>query len=285
VNNKLASDPRPADRSRPARLLELYVEDYKNLNGLRMSWSERVVLYGPNGAGKTNLIETLALIAGSRATLWQLTRRAEIPKQGALSVVLETDRAELPISPRVAAVLATDDGSQDDYQRNLIFWQMLGAERGRSWEEAWWSGIASHRLAQFMSEQAERPLIRYRLEKIHGLEEAALADRGGELAKEYHVDPDKALLRRHYSRCLTLAQPPPAWLIESAPDLPEPFAPLRRWLAEPESSRSPHPELLELPPSEVNRPGLVGGSRPWKRGWSHAYTGSVGEADDAALQR
>jgi len=35
----------------------------------------------------------------------------------------------------------------------------------------------------------------------------------------------------------------------------------------------------------VNRPGLVGGSMPWKRGWSHAYTGSVGEADDASLQR
>jgi integrase len=35
----------------------------------------------------------------------------------------------------------------------------------------------------------------------------------------------------------------------------------------------------------VNRPGFVGGSRPCKRGWSHGYTGSVGEADHASVHR
>ena len=30
-------------------------------------------------------------------------------------------------------------------------------------------------------------------------------------------------------------------------------------------------------------PGKVGGSRPWKRGWSYAYTGTFWEADDASV--
>jgi ABC-type transport system substrate-binding protein len=38
-------------------------------------------------------------------------------------------------------------------------------------------------------------------------------------------------------------------------------------------------------PEVVNRPGLVGGSRPWKRGWSHAEGDQAGEADDASVLR
>ena len=34
---------------------------------------------------------------------------------------------------------------------------------------------------------------------------------------------------------------------------------------------------------DVNRPGLVGGSIPWKRGWSHGRREDTGEADDAAV--
>jgi hypothetical protein len=34
----------------------------------------------------------------------------------------------------------------------------------------------------------------------------------------------------------------------------------------------------------VNRPGFVGDSRPWKRGWCHATREVPREADDASLQ-
>ncbi len=33
----------------------------------------------------------------------------------------------------------------------------------------------------------------------------------------------------------------------------------------------------------LNHPGLLGGSRPWKRGWSHGNQEHVGEADHAAV--
>ena len=36
---------------------------------------------------------------------------------------------------------------------------------------------------------------------------------------------------------------------------------------------------------DMNRPGFVGGSRPWKRGWSHAEGEVLGEADDASVRR
>ncbi len=35
--------------------------------------------------------------------------------------------------------------------------------------------------------------------------------------------------------------------------------------------------------TELNHPGLLGGSRPWKRGWSHGNQEHVGEADHAAV--
>ncbi len=38
-------------------------------------------------------------------------------------------------------------------------------------------------------------------------------------------------------------------------------------------------------PLQLNRPGLVGGSRPLKRGWSHAEGFEAGEADDASVLR
>ena len=34
---------------------------------------------------------------------------------------------------------------------------------------------------------------------------------------------------------------------------------------------------------EVNRPGFVGGSRAWKRGWSHGRRTDAGGADDASV--
>ena len=36
-------------------------------------------------------------------------------------------------------------------------------------------------------------------------------------------------------------------------------------------------------PEELNRPGMVGGSLPWKRGWSHAYGTDTGAPHDEAL--
>jgi len=35
---------------------------------------------------------------------------------------------------------------------------------------------------------------------------------------------------------------------------------------------------------DLNRPGLLGGSGPWKRGWSHAERAGAWEAADAAVQ-
>ena len=44
-------------------------------------------------------------------------------------------------------------------------------------------------------------------------------------------------------------------------------------------------DISEHPTREgkLNHPGLLGGSRPWKRGWSHGKQEHVGEADCAAV--
>lgn len=42
--------------------------------------------------------------------------------------------------------------------------------------------------------------------------------------------------------------------------------------------------LAEGPRVELNRPGLVGVSIVWKRGWTHAKGHHPGEADDSSLQ-
>ena len=34
---------------------------------------------------------------------------------------------------------------------------------------------------------------------------------------------------------------------------------------------------------DVNRPGIRGGSIPWKRGWSYAFGTVTGEADDSSV--
>ncbi len=60
---------------------------------------------------------------------------------------------------------------------------------------------------------------------------------------------------------------------------------LHRWLAlaDIQDGTRPGPTKEELQELRVNRPGFRGGSRPWKRGWSHGKQERVGEADTAAV--
>lgn len=232
-------------------LLEFSVEEYKSLQAIRFDWSARTVVYGRNGAGKTNLLEAIALCFGSAATLWQIADRAVAPPPGSLSAVLRSTPAELPLAPSwCGKAIGSSGPPQPD---NLIaasaaFWSMLGADEhsGSTWATAMEQLIAHDELADLLIAAASRPTVRYRLQRIDGLEEAKGVDRGAWMRDEFTDDPARVSFARRFARTLVVEAPVPDWLRAVAPRLPIAFAPLRRWLDQPEESRGPWADVLEL---------------------------------------
>lgn len=236
-------------------LVEVSVDRYKNLSGVRLPWSRHVVLFGANGVGKTNILEALALAFGSRATTWQLAARAITPLPGAIATLLRTSDRALPLAPDVVMKSDLRPETSGPFATMLNdckqFWSLLGVERGRSWTTAMASGALDARVADILAMASNRPLIRYSLERISGLAEAARVSRGDWMREGLDVDPTEITFGRRFSRTLVLDGPPPTWLAGLADRLPAPFAPLRRWLDEAPGVRSPHCDLLELPPADV----------------------------------
>ncbi len=239
-------------------LREVAVDRYKNLAQLRVEWSPRMVLYGANGTGKSNVLEAVALACGSRATMWQLSTSAVTPEPGAISLLVKATPQVLPLAPDLLppAEMLAGRGSVDGSSpagRLLAerrFWEVLGVERGGSWPQALWSGALDARVAGLVEQAAHEPLIRYRLEDVAGLRQAAGEDRGARI-RGGAVDAVLGIdFVREFSRVLALEGSPPGWLVDMADDLPDVFAPLRAWLAQPETSRSPHAEVLALPPTD-----------------------------------
>ncbi len=204
--------------------------------------------------GKTNLLEVLALACGTRASLWQVARRALVPDPGAVSVMVQGPPRLLPVSPDASLQFTGRDVALSSPFDGLAaagaWWQALGVERGTTWSEGIRSGVLPDEVARLVQHVSRRPLIRYHLESIGGVNEARLHQRGRWLLDEdVNGDPTTVTFGRRFSRTLALPAPPPKWLMSKADDLPELFAPFRRWLAEPADERSAHPDLLELTPS------------------------------------
>jgi len=237
-------------------ILELAIDRYKNLDRVRVEWGPRVVLYGMNGTGKTNMLEALALALGNRATMWQLADRAVAPAADAIQITMRTNGRQLPLPPTVSMKngepLGTDKRPPWGTQwvgSSGLFWSWLGVTRGDSWSEAIHSGVVDARLATLLAVQAAAPIIRYRLQEVHGLEEARCCDRSR--FDEVLPDPSGVTFDRVFSRCLCVEGDVPEWLVDLAAELPDPFTPLRRWLDEPSELRGPYADLLELPPSNT----------------------------------
>jgi energy-coupling factor transporter ATP-binding protein EcfA2 len=229
----------------PIELVDFSVTSYKNLRSVRVDWHTQLCLFGPNGAGKTNLLEAMALCFGNDATLWQIASRVEQPQPGAISATLRSNRFELPLPP--AFVSPTDPNDGDS-----TFWGMLGNRpvTETSWDDAVAVVSDEIRLVDLLRDLGKRPLVCYHLEHIEGLGAARDFDRGDWVRDHYADDVTEVLFRRRFSRTLVLNGPVPSWLSEMAADLPEAFSPLRRWLDESPSSRSPRAELIELPPAD-----------------------------------
>lgn len=237
------------------QILEFAVEEYKSLRSMRVPWSSQTVLYGRNGAGKTNLLEAVALCFGSDATLWQVAARAMEPRSGAISALIRCGTSELPLAPAFCIQMAgaTSPPGTNTIVDSARFWTMFhaGAEAGRTWEEAVMRLVPDERLAALLERAAQCPLVRFSLESIADLSMARSIDRGLWMRDEFAGgDPTKVFFARRFARTLAIEGPVPDWLVEMAPGLPDQFAPLRRWLSESPDSRSPYPDLLELPPSE-----------------------------------
>lgn len=236
-------------------LLEVAVEGYKGLESIRLPWSPRTVLYGENGVGKTNLLEAIALACGTRATMWQLVDRVDVPEPGAISMVVQSTRRLLPTCPDASLGFFDLEAGSDDPFHDIVaaaqFWVGLGIERGDSWSAAMWSGELHADVARALSSLEPAPIVRYSLEELRGVEAARQCDRGGWVHEEEgrSGDPDQVAFDRRFGRTLCLPLAPPEALVERAESLPDAFAPFRRWLDEPASTRSRYPELLELSPS------------------------------------
>ncbi|MDQ3738784.1 MAG: hypothetical protein M3337_06410, partial [Actinomycetota bacterium] len=184
---------------------ELYVEQYKNLSDVRLEWSPRLVLYGRNATGKTNLLEAVALMFGNRPTLWQLSRRAEPPAAGRLSAVVRSASYEFPFSPEFCSFDAVDSSSMSAASGR--FWRSLNSDCDRGWGQTWHEALKrvvhDDRLVGVLSSVWERPLVRYQLEAVDGLEDARRcgARRGWIAARSTFTRRTCSLSAASHGRC------------------------------------------------------------------------------------
>lgn len=134
---------------------------YKNLAAVRVSLADRNVLYGPNGSGKTNLLEALALIAGTPSTLRNAAHRLSQPEPGAIEIVVS------PWDGRGAAETHLSD-----------WWHDRGVfDLPASWAEGIEASCLSDHLKEALLDGSNLGL-RYTLVEVSHLEAAGTFDRG-----------------------------------------------------------------------------------------------------------
>jgi energy-coupling factor transporter ATP-binding protein EcfA2 len=224
-------------------LRELSVHNYKNLEAIRVSISDRTVLYGRNGAGKSNLLEALALTAGDPITTGQVARRAVSPAGCGISAVITA-------SSSLMAELVKGGASE---AANSMFWSTLGVD---ALPESWASGIERSWLPSEIKDAIVDPssiAIRYSLSSVRQLEELAAYDRGGAYRRA-HIDFDRVeeeederpSVSRQFDRTLCVSRKTGESLRRLAITLPDTARPL---LVD-SLDEGDWAEVLTLPPGE-----------------------------------
>lgn len=153
-------------RGGPELLNELYIRRYKNLESLRVSLAHRVVVHGQNGVGKTNLLEALALVAGSDITSYQVARRAVLPGPGDIEVVSGLNGQTTAIPWTAPKDVVAD------------WWMSIGVEGMLG---SWPEGIKRSSLPDEIKGAVVDPstcALRYSLVAVEGLEALSSHDRG-----------------------------------------------------------------------------------------------------------
>lgn len=80
-------------------ILSLSIQRYKNLADVELPWLDGLALFGQNGAGKTNLLECLALLAGTDQTPLLAADRLDDPVGAALALTVRVGPDLLPFPP------------------------------------------------------------------------------------------------------------------------------------------------------------------------------------------
>jgi hypothetical protein len=175
--------PRIAAEGPGELLTELYIRRYKNLEVFRMPLGARVVLYGENGTGKTNVLEALALVAGSHITTYQVAPRLVAPDPGAIEVVT-TLRGQATAMPWTCSQEAT-----------RAWWASIGVD---DMPQSWQTGIDASSLPDEIKRAVLDPsscALRYSLVAVDGLDRVRAYDRGVAW-REGEDDPPPVLSRR-----------------------------------------------------------------------------------------
>ncbi|MDQ6782482.1 MAG: hypothetical protein M3063_03345 [Actinomycetota bacterium] len=175
--------------SEGAKLLkELYIRKYKNLEAVRVPIAGRVVVYGENGVGKTNLLEALALVAGSEFTTRQIARRVVTPEPGAIEVVTA-------LAGRATAMPWTADK-----EAVRAWWAAIGVDNV---PESWQCGIEESSLPDEVKGAVADPsscAVRYSLVATEGLDDLRAYD--GSVGWREEKDVNLPVLRRRFDTTL-----------------------------------------------------------------------------------
>jgi energy-coupling factor transporter ATP-binding protein EcfA2 len=99
---------RAAGEKRP-RIVGVYVPAYKNLRDVWVPWHTGLALIGANGSGKTNLLEAMALLLGTEATMRRAQPRLAWSEAPGLSVVVGGDHDRMPIDDERATFFPDSD--------------------------------------------------------------------------------------------------------------------------------------------------------------------------------
>ncbi|MFE9959170.1 hypothetical protein [Micromonospora sp. NPDC005299] len=157
----------------PPAIMAVKVGHYKGLQEQWVRWSDGMALFGANGAGKTNFLEALAILMGTRETVRLASRRLAEIRPGGLELLVQTSVDELPWAPNTALnpemqqfarAFGKDSGRLSRIPSDAAWWEAIGIRDGTGFLDALRPLIPSPAVAEYLSSQCERPIVRYTLQ-------------------------------------------------------------------------------------------------------------------------